>query len=248
MATGRLALAALWNTDTAPASGPEIMSQSYALLELNTASNTMVVDVPFIASTRLLENYNGQEDWKQFSAGIMVLVLVNTYCVPDSGSDTMHVQLFEGAGHDFQLYEPFVCNETVVPAIPEAVLPPEPVEVMEQQMDEVAHVLSADTGCDRAVMLKTVSNDQHVDPHPISEQPQTLRTLLRRSYLLNSFNGNLCVEHGSFTKVCAVSDSSHRPLTGIACVCAAFACGAGVCFTMLCLPRAARSLSPTKHV
>jgi len=232
LATGRIILAVLWNTDTVPASLTAITSQAYATLEINAGSNTLDVDIPYTAPTRLLENYNGQA-WADFAGGVVAIVLLHPYCVPAESAQAMYIECSEGAGPDFELYEPLKCNRTLVPHIPGVDPIPEPeVEEFETevkggrvqtQMEEVAHVANVNSGAENTVLLNTGILVTDRDPHPISDQKQSLRAILRMPQCIRRFTGDtdFVISHGLFTKICDTSQDGCQ-YTGVSMVCAPF--------------------------
>jgi hypothetical protein len=232
MATCRLAVIALWNVYTVPTAITDKLSQAFAVMDVNAGSNVMVVDIPYVSNTELKCNYNGSDMTSKHSCGKLLLVLLNSYRVPDSGSSTMTVLHFEGAGEDFELYCPFALNHSLIPRIPGVAAPTLDSESIEDspsyelvnQMElEDSHIVNTESGVQSVILLKTSTHVVNRRENPIYKYPQSVRTLLRRNYHL--YRSTALVQgytHGSFTRICDTKEVGAVKSTGIGYCCAPF--------------------------
>jgi hypothetical protein len=233
VSTCRVGIGVLYDVDTTVGlTFEEKLGQVYTIVDINSGSNVVVLDVPYVAPTELLETYNGQTDPKEYSMGVIFMMVLNAYRSPPSGAQSFDVVHFEGAGQDFELYSPFASNATLVPYVPGD--DEERKAVYEVQMDlpDVGgrRVASADSGIEDVITMKTKAYVPAGRSNPIVRTPQSLRCLARRFYNVGFYtatelSNGIVYEHGRFATL--GDTSARRPYTGLNIITAPFAMWTG---------------------
>jgi hypothetical protein len=232
-ATCRLAVSILYDVHSAPPTFEEVLGQAYTVIDINTGSNVLVVDIPYVATTELLEVYNGQPPTNatDYSMGTLFLTVLNAYRAPESASPTMYVEHFEGAGDDFELYMPFGVNATTIPTI-SGVNPPVTYEnqvlistwnesdftyVTQMDLPDIGgrRIVNAEAGTENAVLMKTKDFSPVTRTSPIVRTPQTIRTLSRRFYLIAVLQEDTVLRNGEWSCLSSGQPAYYVAISGV---------------------------------
>lgn len=190
-----------------------LMAQGSVIMDVGSDSKVFCVEVPYNAPTHMLQTYRGQNQPRRYSMGTAYLVMLNAYRVPDSAPSTLHIEMFEGSGSDFDVRVPFGVNASLTiqnPPIPEL----DGKAVNEMLTSDSAQVpVNASSGADQAIQMH-VKMDQTIEPPElIVKYPQTFRTLARRPYHCWTAQDDFLIPHGmvlSFDPDPNVSESGTR--------------------------------------